>query len=278
MCWYCGATLDNFHRNVAHAELSHSEFVQRCVEQEIALSELFSAPEVDRDSVAIDWLHTVELGVAQDLLGHVFWEAVNCAELWPRDCSNRALRVRALNGRLQGYYGRAKPQNRVGKLTLKMFKKERKQPKLSSKAAECRALQPFAKELARSLFEARGGDHEWDVLEAIDALMACSQVVDTRPFDIHEFQRLGQATLDALHRLQDGADEFWQLKPKHHLFKHLLYNTAPMHGSPCEYWTFMDESLGGVLAKISLHRGGASNASVINYKLMARVAALGLCK
>ena len=132
------------------------------------------APEVDRDSVAVDWLHTVELGVAQDLLGHVFWEAVNCAELWPKDCSNRALRVRALNGRLQGYYGRAKPQNRVGKLTLKMFKKEQNSQSCQAKllsAEHCSLLQrSWLVPCSRHVVEIMNGTfwrplmHSWPVL------------------------------------------------------------------------------------------------------------------
>ncbi|MCP4243256.1 MAG: hypothetical protein GY772_22090, partial [bacterium] len=40
----------------------------------------------------------------------------------------------------------------------------------------------------------------------------------------------------------------WRLKPKHHLFQHLVEEQVFQLGNPRGYWTYTDESIMGVLS------------------------------
>ena len=54
-------------------------------------SPLFSCPGFSLEAVFIDILHCMDLGVAQDILGNVFWEAVETLV----EGGNRGLRMKA---------------------------------------------------------------------------------------------------------------------------------------------------------------------------------------
>ena len=85
------------------------------------------------------------------------------------------------------------------------------------------------------------------------------------------------AHLKALKDLYAGSQEQkWKLRPKHRLFQHLVENTAVVHGSPGTYWTFLDESIGGLLSRMALRRGGVDNSSLLVSRLLTRVAVLAL--
>ena len=49
--------------------MSGADFFQLLRQNRISPSPLFSCPGMDLLDVALDWLHVVDLGVAQDLLG-----------------------------------------------------------------------------------------------------------------------------------------------------------------------------------------------------------------
>ena len=162
-------------------------------------------------------------------------------------------------------------------LTSNMIKKQGKRPKLRSKAAECRGMQGFAKELALLLVRKKPGQEYFvKVLQGIDALIARSKAVDAEPWSLAEFQRTGNMFLELCHWLHDVSQEndLWPIKPKHHQLEHLVADVAPKHGSPNLYWCWLDESLGGKFAKAALRRGGKSTTALSSQNLMLRVAAL----
>ena len=108
-------------------------------------------PCASTSTVQVDWMHCVELRVRQDLCGNILWECVSKAGPIPGGSQNA--RVASLNTMLKAYNAEVRPVNPIGKLTLKMIRSGAKPPKLKSKAAECRRLQPWMKVLAKLLLE-----------------------------------------------------------------------------------------------------------------------------
>ena len=80
MCWLCQAnTTDtpwtDFSMSAAWRTARHGpmEFVSKIRQQGTAPSPLFGCPGFDMDLVAVDVLHSLDLGVSQDTLGNFFF-------------------------------------------------------------------------------------------------------------------------------------------------------------------------------------------------------------
>eukprot|EP00971_Amphidinium_carterae_P132871 2631152-Amphidinium_carterae.1 len=170
-------------------------------------------------------MHCVELGIGQDIAGHILYESLVLF-----DGKNRAERVKLLETRLKVFYTKSTATNRYGVLHLSQFKSGGDQPKLKGKASECRGIQPFCLQLAHELFDTFPTEHNFQVLSAIDGLCALSRSLDAEPFQEKETQRLGQGLLDAMIWLHEEEEtDFWRLKPKAHMLHHLLYDVIPKH-------------------------------------------------
>eukprot|EP00971_Amphidinium_carterae_P350315 6491485-Amphidinium_carterae.1 len=111
--------------------------------------ELFTLPTCSTTTVAVDWLHTVDLGVSQDLQGNILFNLLKNKESSILEGSTQAARLQSLNQYLKDFYKRAKPSNRYKRLTEKLIKAIKAPPKLKGKAAEARALLPMVVELAK---------------------------------------------------------------------------------------------------------------------------------
>ena len=258
--------------------LPSDDFFKRCSDLGQEVAPLFGAPRVSTSTISVDRMHCVELGVAQDVVGHILWECIHKAGVLPGHNQND--RLASLNDELKTWYDRAKPSNPIHRLTKKMIRRDGEQPKLRSKAAESRGIQGFAKELALKFAEVYPSQCALKIVYAIDALLACSAAVSSVPFDVQELQRTGNAFLEAcswLHNFSED-DNLWRMKPKHHMFKHMIAEVAPKQGSPNLYWCWADESLGGKLSKAAARRGGKHNPELISQHLMTRVSALQWCK
>ena len=227
--------------------------------------------------IQLDWLHLVELGVGQDVCGNLLWEVLRVEGV----LEGRSLKTRlaALNALLQEHNRVHKPSNPIGRLTMAMVKAQGQPPKLKSKGAECRHLQPFVLKLAGLLVDHHHAEEKFlQMMSVADALVACSKAVDADPFCLARFQELGDSFLKHYIWLnqnlgQDGV--LWRLYPKHHMFWHLLHTVAPRNGSPRDYWNWRDESFGGQLALVAKRRGGKAIPSHVAWELLQRVAALG---
>ena len=120
--------------------------------------------------VCIDILHACDLGITQDTLGNVFWEALR--ELCPG--KNEHERIRHLCQKMKEYYKLFKPpcqlqtltkeitekdskKNKMTKRnkndTKEMIKHDKKTPKLRAKGAETRHLVSFGLQLANEMQE-----------------------------------------------------------------------------------------------------------------------------
>jgi hypothetical protein len=106
-------------------------------------STIFSEPGFHVKHIMVDYLHTMDLGVAADCLGNLFLEILS---LLP---GTRADKVSNLWRRMKQWYADHRPHSQLQTLTWEMIKKDATSPaKLRAKAAECRGLVPFGAALA----------------------------------------------------------------------------------------------------------------------------------
>ena len=251
ICWWCSLHLDDLADPASGMPIASPDFFKSA--RGTGVASILGAPAASTSTISVDWMHCVELGVGQDMVANVFWELLH-KDGPVIQGANFAARLERLNASLRAYNARAKPKNPISVLTKKMLKQTGQSPKLKSKAAECRGSQGFALELAMEMARLDPSEHNILVLQCVDALVACSAVVTALPFNLAEFQRLGHHFLDSCHQLHAWGEEdnVWRIKPKHHMFKHMLVTVAPAQGSPALYWNWTDESLGGKFAKMAL--------------------------
>ena len=278
ICWKCCACKDetacNFKNPSASAawrqrRLTQQEFFDQLVASGLKVNALFTCPCTELRHVQIDWLHTMDLGVSQVFLGNLMFEAMNMLE-----GSTQQSRVSKLWLILSSWYSRVQPPSKFQKLTLEMAKQSGKGPKLRSKAGECRYLIPFGFELAATF------QHEslhWQtVFEAMSHLQAMYEKIDAEPYPAHEvaahchqFSLLYSAL--SAEAQQTGNILAWIIKPKFHLMIELLEYDCAMHmQSPRRFWTYLDESWGGELAKIAVRKGGTKTPFAVAESVIQR--------
>ena len=155
ICWRCPATRDrddvcSYYNTGADAgwrcrRFQPGDLLRWMQREHLPISSLFSLPHFDETCILQDWMHCVDLGVAQDLIGNLFHEI---EQRLPG--VNRDARVAALLGRLKEYYKTLpRSASRLTNLTSEMIQQPKKGPKLRAKAAETRHLIPFCAALAR---------------------------------------------------------------------------------------------------------------------------------
>ena len=62
----------------------------------------------------------------------------------------------------------------------------------------------------------------------------------------------------------------WRTKPKVHLMEELIEYQTVEHGSPCEYWTYHDETWGMWLPHVTARRGGKTTSWGMAFSSMVR--------
>ena len=222
----------------------------------LSVSSLFSLPHFSEACILQDWMHCVDLGVAQDLIGNLFFEIQQSLP-----GANMDDRVAVLMGRLRGYFKTLPPSaSRLSNRTSEMIKQPQKGPKLRAKAAETRHLIPFSASLA----------HEWCGPDAhsrtraglFENLYTLATHISAPVYDeagaIASCRRVcALATaLEAEMLRKDPRSKRWRVKPKLHLLQEMIEFTAPHRGSPSEFWTYQDESWCGWLSRTGHCRGG----------------------
>lgn len=276
ICWRCGATrggdLDFRQCGLAAPWRSHRipghQFLEQQRAEGITPSPIFSCPGFRVEDCLIDWLHTCDLGVGADALGNVFHEVV---QLLPG--ANRDRQVACLWQRMLAYYKEHKPTSRLQALTPAMIKAQGKGPKLRAKAAECRHLLPFGAALAQEFND--GSLHRSTVATMMANLLEVAKCIGEKPYDaVKAASHCRQFCLlyVALEKeaTAQGKDKAWRCKPKLHLFQEMVEFTGLDRGSPSNFWTYLDESWGGWLAKAGHRRGGAFSAGQTAANLLQR--------
>ena len=207
------------------------------------------------ERICVDELHTMHLGVFQDYILAVFWQAI-AADVWhikgglPEE-SYRLLMVNRLRAEITRWYQQQKamyPDKPV--YELKDFRVSTlgtsDRPALHAKAAESGSLLGFAVSFAQIHKAAlpRGPA----LTAAGEALLRYMTVTRSAPLRMTVGHR--QDLSDAIVRyvsLADDAGIIW--KPKQHLMVHILRDAA-FFGNPMCTGTWLDESLNNQLAAV----------------------------
>ena len=257
-CWLCKATPDNFRDASSTApwreqRLSHWELLERIIGLGHDLSPLLSAPGLKAHCFKIDWLHAVDIGVAADFLGNLFWVLVQKME-----GSNSKARIKALFALIKTFYEENDVQERLPTLTANMIKKKKAPPKLRAKAAEARALIPFAKSICERLLD-DGDVVEHSIKQMSRHLASLYSTLsgatifrqDLMAMHCQKFCML-YTGLEERHR--DSKHHLFRIKPKFHLMEELCEMTDG--AAPSLSWCYRDEDFGGSVAAMAHRRGG----------------------
>jgi hypothetical protein len=230
------------------SRLDHFKCVERMVLQGKALSPLLSVPYFSMDIFMIDWLHCADHGVAADFLGNVFLMLLS-------KCEGRTLKIRCANLwlKIQDWYRRHEVKDCLEQLKLSMIRQPKKAPKLRSKAAQARALVPFAKEAAvEMLSDADVIEHT--VKHCAIHLDACYSSLSSATFDSTVLAENSRKFCLLYCSLSTENGLAWRVKPKLHMFQEMCEMSGGTLPSLC--WTYRDEDFGGSIAKYSRSRGG----------------------
>lgn len=226
---------------------------------------------VTQDSLAIDILHTLFLGPALVLAGHVLWLFID-ADVWGLGAGeSREGRwqnnVQHLWMMIRSYYAEQRRLNPTKKLTelenLTLNMMGSKKGSLPNfKAVETKHIMPFCVQLLRDSTNLPG-ERRSLLLGAASALQNMIQTLDESPVLINA--SVGHTLCDQYKRFMGFCTVSGvPLKPKYHLLGHLLQRSVRV-GNPRLYSTFEDEGLNGVLKAI----GGVAHRAVWEYRVFS---------
>ena len=264
-CWLCHALPADVARMGLDAEwrrnrLTHWQLLERILRLGHNLSPLMRAPGVRSWLFKIDWLHAVDQGVGADFLGNVLF--LLCRRMEGR---HKKTRLRALLLEINTWYN--DPDNhvtaRLHTLTEGMIKKQKAPPKLRGKAAECRALIPFAEFAARKWFDDADPEQATAKQMAIhlNALYGTlSGATIFREDLMREHCRKFMVLYSGLSQSHGGTTaQKWKIKPKFHLVQELCEMTTG--AIPACSWTYRDEDFGGSVARATRKKGNSVTPS-----------------
>ena len=179
ICWLCFADKgENTYKDGsgnakrrARRKLWH-EFFKDLRDKGLSPSPLFSAPGFELFMIVLDWLHIVDLGVAQDLIGSLFHELMRLPG------KTKAQNLKLLWARIREFYKAAKTSCRLDYLTEEMVDRAGKSPKLRAKGGETRQLIPFAASISEEMAQSTNLLYWRTVAAVFDRLFACCKHID----------------------------------------------------------------------------------------------------
>ena len=229
------------------------------------MSPLCSIPFVTTSVIRIDWLHVADQGVSANFLGSLF---LMFLEKLPGRSQQEQLSE--LFYKIKGFYLQAKCESRLQDLTLNMLKKSGKTPKLRGRAADVRALVPFAFATAQTLLDSD------NPMQATAQAMAghlnnCYGQLSPEGFDSLALAENCRKFCLLAVSMEGKEPVNWGVKPKLHMFQEL----CEMSGyCPSLCWTYRDEDMGGSLAKIAHRQGGPNTAKAVPAGLLRKWCAM----
>ena len=123
---------------------NHFELLARIDKKSKGCSPLFPCPCLTGACFKVDWLHAVDIGVAADFIGYVFYMIMRKRQ------GSQTTVASEMFVELQQFYRRELSTSRLDNLSVTMIKQPKKSPKLRGKAGEVRDLVKFAEELAHN--------------------------------------------------------------------------------------------------------------------------------
>ena len=273
ICWMCSATPKDIRDCSLLANWRTSRKTAMSFHKQLLLDgktcPLWSVPGVSSHIVIVDWLHCVDIGVAADVLGNVLLELV---DQYPG--SDRHVRMRNLWKDISDEYARqAVPcDNRFPGLRLKSFFVTSKSPKLKGKAAHIRYFVPVLDCIVQDKFP-QDNIHNRTVVKCMHNLAECYSCL--QDFNADKFE-ISARRLGSLHcaleqeKLAAGIQKRWKVKPKLHLSLELSMHLClqRQRGNPRHFWTYADETHGGLMKTIAASRGGKNSSLASAYRLL----------
>jgi hypothetical protein len=205
------------------------------------------------ECVAIDTLHTVDLGVASHIIGNVFWLIAVKRKAFGGTTQDQ--QIHKLDTHMRKWYKATKTDKISmvqGHLTLNRIKTSAEWPKLKCKGAATRHLSGYALHLM-SIY----GTPEDEPIRALCHLL--NRFYEILQEESHLFSPAAKAEIASLGpklciiysglsaKFLADREKFFKMMPKLHLFDHLCSWQALEIGNPRSYWTYADEDLVGLL-------------------------------
>jgi hypothetical protein len=255
-CWRCDATPQDIRDCSLDAawrtsRLSHWDFIARLILQGKTMSPILRAPCVEISCFKIDWLHTMDIGVAADVLGNILLMLL--PKMGGASASENCKRIFI---RMRAWYKNNPVDSKYDNLIPTMIqKKASTPPKLRGKAAEVRSLVPFVKLLAEEFFS------DADIMEStakeaaklLNGMYECLSAAAVFSGD-HLAERCRKLCLLWVAMEAQSVPPLWRVKPKMHLVQELC--EMSIGDRPALSWTYRDEEFGGSLAQYARKRGG----------------------
>ena len=145
-----------------------------------------------------------------------------------------------------------------------MVKATKKWPKLKCKAAQTRAILPFAQQMAAKALAKEHNETTILMSQQIEHLHLCYECLSSADVfvagKLKENSRkfaLCTLSLESLH------PQIWRTKAKMHWFQEMCEESGPTR--PSLYWTYRDESFGGQLAKLAARKGGWKTPETVSF-------------
>jgi hypothetical protein len=271
-CWRCTVTPQTWRQVGQEAawrtdRLSHWQLLRRMIDNGLTLSPLWGAPCLKSDCFLVDWLHTVDKGVAATFLGSYL---KYLSTKFPG--GNVKERMANLFLDVQQYYGDNDVTSRLDNLKWCMLGKPGKNPCLNCKAAEARFLVPYAHQSAQRLLD--NSPIEQTIKEMAAELSSCYDFLSRARYDQNLLaQSCRRFCVLAVAMEAQSQTKMWNLRPKLHLFQELC-ETASMN--PSLGWTYRDEDFGGTLSALATRRGGADTPLALGRTVLSKFCARNL--
>ena len=239
--------------------LTHADLMARLLASGKTISPIFDCPGFTLERIKIDWLHVADLGVAPELLGNTIWHLVQHKKV---PGHSQADRLKWIFADMQAFYKTNNVESQLPQLTKDMvWKSKGSGPKLRAKAAEARALVPWAAKIAQERLDLTLPT-DMAICNAAAELLGCYQCLEGSSFAQPKLANASRRfALLLLSLNQSTREQLWRFKPKHHLFQELAeYATS----CPTMNWTYRDEDFGGTLANLARSRGGANTPNGVS--------------
>lgn len=208
------------------------------------ISPVFSWPGFVFTCIILDWMHMVDLGIAQECLGNILFEVFR--ELGGL-ITNPDPTLAALLLLLQDAANSLEVPCPFSKLTFGMLRQDGK-PRLKAKAAKTRHLVPIVLTMLHDHFPPKN-DRELRRLRCLEYLNAAYQELNNWKEDSpgrlefacrrHVLLYLSLSREALASNCHDWVQ--WRWKPKHHMVLHLSGEQARRMGNPSLWWCYSDE-------------------------------------
>lgn len=236
---------------------------------------VFSIPGVVLESVGLDCLHTLELGMVAHLIGNLFFEL--CYFELP---GTRAMALAALFKRiLEIYRELGITKSRISTLKYEHFCDPAKPHKIypclhasAIKGRETRYLVPVALQLCREHAE---GQHAGHRLRCFEHLNAVYELLDQRVYNFTSDQK-AEFRIHMMKCLQhylvlhkeaaDAGKMLWNITIKAHFAAHLCDQAD--HSNPRVWWCYGSESMVGRISRLASSCTAGTASYLVSLKLM----------